>query len=176
MLHHRCKCNRYDGNNCGNQKRRIGFSFCKNCKYRTAVINRQANPCCLYNRRKIDQSRNGCNCIGTQYAQQNRNDFDHPFPPDIADDYHCNSDQCNSPIGGTVFHCRFGKIQSNGYDDRSCHNRWEKLHYLICTINFEQSCKHQINKSCNCHTKAGVWQQFFFTMRGNRSITCQKRK
>ena len=105
MLHHGRQGDRHDGDHGGDQQRNVHIS--KQGKHGIFVMNGQADPRRLPNRRKIHVSGDCRNQIGAHDAQDDRHNLDHSLSPDIADNHNYYGDHRNPPACRTVIDCGF---------------------------------------------------------------------
>ena len=61
-------------------------------------LNGEADPGSLADFREIHHAAQACNRVGTDNTQQDRDDLDHAFSPDIADDDHGDRDDRDAPV------------------------------------------------------------------------------
>ena len=116
-------CKRYgnDGNDRRNEKARIERSACKDIKYCVLISERQTEPCSVLdridagNREELEvciagdsviiavnltccECKDDAECASTYNAQEDGDDLDHAFAPDVADNDDEDSNNCNEPV------------------------------------------------------------------------------
>ena len=123
-------------------------------------MDRDPDPRSVRNLCKIDLAGNSRADVGTDNAEQDRDDLDHALAPDIADHNDDDRDQSYPPAGLHVVECGRREVKSDGDDDRAGDYRREVLHDLAGSIRFKERGQNKIEKTCARYAEAGVRQQF----------------
>ena len=161
MLHHSCKGNRYDGNNCADNLGLVG-NVAEND---AALLNREAYPCSILESLDFagikygsiaDVVHNNSNDAGNDDTEKDRNDFAHTLAPDVEDNNGCKSNKGEEPVRFAVGNCAACKTEADGNNNRACNNRREVFHNLYRIKDCKKNRKYEVNETCYGNTKAGI--------------------
>ena len=143
MLHHSCYCKGDDGDNSAYQKTGVNISG-EETEDGVFHFEGESEPGGFFNGGEINIAGNCGEYIGNNNAQQNRNDLDHTFAPDVTynNNYNCGSG--DPPVSGAVGNSGAGKAQTDGNNDRTGYNGREVAHYFPDTENLEKCCQNHI--------------------------------
>ena len=147
MLHDGCQGDGSDGDDGGDQHAHIQV-LAKDGQCGFLPNNGQADPFGLGNLCDHIGPGSGINDhsnqVGSHNTDQNGDDLDHAFAPDVADDHNSDGYQGNQPVVGAAGDGGAGQSQADGDDDGAGDNGREELHDLLGAENLEQQGQDQV--------------------------------
>ena len=145
MLHHGSQRDGHDGNQRSNQH--LPVPVAQDREYRLIPVDGQPHPLGVLKRCKVYPSQHCRQQIGTHHTNDNGNDLDHTFSPDITDDHQQNGCEGDEPVGSAAVNSGRGQRQADGNDNGSGDDGREELHHPARAKKFNQQRQQQIQKT-----------------------------
>ena len=156
MLHHCCKRDWHDRDNCADCLPLIRDI----AEHHTLFGDGQTDPVRLNDGLEINSADTNGNDIGNNNAHQNRNDLEHAPAPDIADDDNGKRHDGKKPVLLAVIHRGTGKAKTDGNNNRAGYNGREKAHNFFYRENGKERSKNKINKASKHNAEICIRQHF----------------
>ena len=145
MLHHGRQRNRKDGNDRGHDEAPVGVG--EDGHGGVLPLHGKAYPGGFLHGAEVAQAEACRHDVAAQHAQQDGDDLDHPFAPDVADDYDEDGKQRNPPVLPAVVDGRAGQDEADCNDDGTGNHRREEAHHLCRSESGEQSGQDEIDQA-----------------------------
>lgn len=145
-----------------------------------AGVDRETEPFCVVDRRKINFAHQQRDNVGNDDADQNGQDLHHAFAPDVAHDDDRESDKRQQPVGLAVGNRAGREDQADGNDDRAGNDGREKAHDFAHAEHFDQAAQEYINQAGYDNAASRVGQHLagrpVRAKRRDRRVAAQERK
>ena len=96
--------------------------------------------------------------VGTDNAEEDRDDLDHALAPDVGGDDDSDSNNGDPPVASAVIDGGGGQGQADGDDDGAGDDGREEAHDLLGAKNLKQIRKDDVHKTCARDAEAGIGQ------------------
>ena len=156
VLHHGCNGNGHDGEQGADEF----FAAVNGKQTHGLFVDGETDPGGLADGGKVNRTSYQGNRIADQNTDQNGQDLDHAFAPDVADDNGGQRHKSQQPVALAVVDGGRGQDQANGDDDGAGDNRREEPHDAADAEHRDQPADQHIQQAAERNGCAGVGQVF----------------
>ena len=112
--------------------------------------------------------------VGTDNAEEDRDDLDHALAPDVGGDDDSDSNNGDPPVASAVIDGGGGQGQADGDDDGAGDDGREEAHDLLRAEELEEERQNQIYKTRHGDAEAGVGQRDVLSGSGDQAVSTQE--
>ena len=164
MLHHGCQGNGDDGNDGAHDKAPVGIL--EHMESRILPAERHTHPGGFLHGGKVAQAKTGRHDVRAQHTQEDGDNLNHAFAPDVANNDNHNGQQGNPPVAVAVLDGAAAQRKTNRDDDGSRDDGREEAHHLLGAECRDEPGQHKIKNACRENSDAGIRKGF----RGSESL------